>query len=102
MFGGTSGVQFVSRDTGHALVAGFEREDFKFWYDAQVDRPSPLLNASAFQSPGWQPVLLSGTNMVAAWKPDGKGAWGISQIRLSGRTTGNPVAEIFARRLLAK
>ncbi|MBN1912607.1 MAG: beta galactosidase jelly roll domain-containing protein [Pirellulales bacterium] len=95
-------VQFVSRDTGHPLVEGFEPDDFKFWYNAQLDRPSPLLAAHALDAPGWERILLSCNRPVAARKPDGKGAWSICQVALSGRIAGNPVASIFARRLLKK
>ncbi|MBM3859860.1 MAG: hypothetical protein FJ395_09450 [Verrucomicrobia bacterium] len=39
---------------------------------------------------------------VAARKPGGHGAWCVCQVLLAGRIAGNPVAEIFARRLLAQ
>ncbi|MGW8257575.1 MAG: hypothetical protein ACWGMZ_08830 [Thermoguttaceae bacterium] len=96
------GLHFVSRATGHRLVQGFQPNDFQFWYDAKVDHPTPLLNCHFFRASGWEPILLSFDQMVAAWKPDGKGHWCISQIELSGRTEGNPVATIFAERLLAQ
>jgi hypothetical protein len=95
-------LHFVSRDTGHSLVDGFQRDDFKFWYDARLDRPSPLLKCPSFEAPGWERILLSFNRLVAGQKPDGKGHWCICQLALSGRITGNPVASIFARRLLAK
>ncbi|MCX7429319.1 MAG: glycoside hydrolase family 2 [Planctomycetia bacterium] len=97
-----TGAHFVSRATGHRLVEGFLPEDFKFWYNAKLNRPSPLLNAPTFEATGWEPILLSFKHMAAGWKPDGKGHWCVCQVALSGRTAGNPVAEIFARRLLAK
>jgi hypothetical protein len=97
-----TGVHFVSRASGHRLVEGFQPEDFKFWYDAKVDRPSPILNVQGFRAAGWEPILLSFKQLAAAWKPDGKGHWCVCQVALSGRIVGNPVAEIFARRLLAK
>ena len=104
---------FVSRATGHRLVEDFEREDFKFWYDADADRPTPLLR-SAFEGPGWEPILTSGNGsnsgtQPSQWRPvfaaaerkDGLGCWRICQVQLAGRIKGNPVAEIFARRLLS-
>jgi hypothetical protein len=100
--GGTRGYYFVSRDTGHPLVDGFQPRDFNFWYDASLDRPSPLLNAGTFSAPGWAPILLCGGLDAAASRADGKGDWLICQIHLAGRIAGNPVAEIFARRLIAK
>jgi hypothetical protein len=47
-------------------------------------------------------VLLSFGQPVAAWRTDGRGAWCVCQVDLTGRIPGNPVAEIFARRLLAR
>lgn len=91
---------FVSRATGHPLVAGFQSDDFKFWYNAQLDRPSPLLTARTFQAKGWDPILVSFDRLAAGWKAEGQGQWCVCQLALSGRLTGNPVAEIFARRLL--
>jgi len=98
----TKSAHFVSRDTGHPLVVGFEPDDFKFWFDSQLDRPAPLLRADTFVAPGWEPVLLSLDQLVAGWKPEGKGHWCICQLALSGRIAGNPVASIFARCLLAE
>ena len=63
---GMGGRHFVSRDTGHPLVAGFEPEDFKFWYDPSVDRPGPLLE-TVLDAPGWAPVLMSGNG---GWEID--------------------------------
>jgi len=101
--GGTpTGLHFVSRDTGHRLVAGFQPEDFKFWYDARVERPTPLLKTPGFRAGGWGPVLLTHNVMAAGCKPEGKGCWHICQVELAGRTAGNAVATIFARRLLEK
>ncbi len=100
--GGTpAGQHFVSCAAGHPIVEGFQPGDFKFWYDAKLDRPSPLLNAPAFRVAGWEPILLSFDAMAVGWKADGKGRWCISQIELADRIAGNPVAAIFARRLFA-
>jgi hypothetical protein len=99
--GGTpTELHFVSRATGHRLVEGFQPDDFKFWYDARLDRPSPLLTKPAFRAAGWEAILLSYNAMAAGWKADGKGHWCICQIELAHRIAGNPVAAIFARRLL--
>ena len=95
------GLYFVSRDTGDPMVAGFGPDDFRFWYDASMDRPSPLMKAGPFTAGGWKPILLHGTSMAAGWRHDGEGAWCIVQIELAGRIAGNPVAEIFSRRLLS-
>jgi hypothetical protein len=96
------GLHFVSRDTGHPLVEGFLPNDFKFWYNAKEDRPTPLLDQSSFLAEGWEPILTSYNKMAAGWKSEGKGHWCICQIELAGRIAGNPVAAIFAQRLVAK
>jgi hypothetical protein len=102
MFGCSStGLHFVSRATGHRPVEGFQPDDFKFWYNAQLDRPSPLLDCPSVKADGWKPILLSFSAMAAGSKADGKGQWCICQIELSGRIPGNPVAALFASRLLA-
>jgi hypothetical protein len=100
---------FVSRATGHPLMDGFEREDFKFWYESATDRPAPILR-SIFEAEGWRPILTSGTRtdggewhpvLAVAEKSAGSGSWCVCQLQLAGRIEGNPVAEIFARRLVA-
>ncbi len=101
--------EFVSRATGHRLVNGFEREDFKMWYDPKAGYFRPLL-ATVFEADGWQPILTSGNGiwgggawkkmLAAAERPSGKGAYIINQIALAGRTRHNPVARMFAHRLL--
>jgi hypothetical protein len=96
---------FVSRATGHPLVAGFAPEDFKFWYHAGEQGIRPHLS-SLFANPGgWSPVLLSGQwekpALAAAEKVDGQGRWILCQVELQGRMDGNPVARLFAQRLAA-
>ena len=93
-------LHFVSRATGHPLVAGFQPDDFKFWCDAKLDRVSPLLRTPGFQAAAWSPVLSTFGKMAVGCKADGKGRWCISQIELADRIAGNPVAAIFAQRLL--
>ena len=101
--------EFVSRATGHPLVAGFEPEDFKCWHDSAAGYFRPLLS-TLFEADGWQPVLTNGNGvwgggawvrmLAAAEKPAGLGAYLICQIHLLNRTKTNPAAAIFARRLL--
>ncbi|MGQ9816078.1 MAG: hypothetical protein ACUVR3_13180 [Candidatus Roseilinea sp.] len=104
---GMGGRHFVSRDTGHPLVEGFQPEDFKFWYDPAVDRPSLLLD-TVVDAPGWTPILMSGNGgwevdwravSAAVEKQHGAGAYRVCQVKLAGRLV-NPVARIFAARLL--
>jgi hypothetical protein len=102
---------FVSRDTGHPLVAGLGPEDFWMWYDPATDRISPLLE-TCFRAEGWTPILTTGSGggtlpsptawspaLAAAEKRDGEGVWRLCQVALAGRTATNPVAALFACRL---
>jgi hypothetical protein len=101
--------EFVSRQTGHALVEGFESEDFKCWFDPNAGYFTPLLH-TMFEAGGWSPILLNGNGvwgggawrelLAAAELPAGKGSYLVCQITLSGRTRHNPTAKRFAARLL--
>lgn len=99
---------FVSRNTGHPLVAGFQPEDFRMWYSPAADRVVPLLETT-LKAEDWLPVLTSGNGvwgggwapaLAAAERRHGKGRFLICQVALAGRTTTNPVADLFARRLV--
>jgi hypothetical protein len=103
---------FVSRDTGHPLVAGFHPDDFRLWYDPAVDRIAPLLE-TCFHADGWAPILTTGSGgltledarpwgpaLAAAERADGAGCWRVCQVGLPGRIATNPVAELFARGLV--
>lgn len=101
--------QFASRKTGHRLVDDFEPEDFRFWYDASQDCVTPLLSTT-FRHDAWNPILKSGNGVWRGdWGPTfavaertlGQGRLVLCQLHLAGRIDGNPVADTFARRLLA-
>jgi hypothetical protein len=101
---------FVSRDTGHKLVAGFVAEDFKFWFDEDLGYVSPFIDTT-FSAEGWTPILLAGNgdwrgnwspSVAVAEKKIGKGAVRICQVQLANRCKTNPIAAIFAGRLLEK
>lgn len=105
---GMNPVHFVSRATGHHLVKDFQPDDFKFWYDESVGYVTPLLKTT-FTANGWTPILLTGNGgwgkpwepaLAAAEIPFGKGFIRICQVELANRIKTNPVARIFARRLL--
>jgi hypothetical protein len=105
---GFSPVDFVSRATGHPLVADFAPDDFRHWHDAAVDRIAPILPAT-FQAPSWTPILLSGEAgwgatprpaHAAAERVHGKGRIVLSLVTLAGRIATNPAALRYARRLL--
>ncbi len=100
---------FVSRNTGHSIVADFKPDDFKMWYNSGESCITPLLN-STFSANGWTPILTSGNSgwgggewepvMAAAEQHVGKGVYRLCQVTLAGRVDDNPIAGIFARRLL--
>lgn len=101
---------FVSCDTGHPLVKGFEREDFKFWFDERLGHASPLLD-TVLEAQGWTTILQSGDGgwgrswgpvPVVAERTDGAGRWRVCQIDLANRLHTNPSAAIFAAGLLSK
>jgi hypothetical protein len=99
---------FVSCDSGHPMIEGFEREDFKFWFDESAGHATPLLT-TVLAADGWTPILLSGDGgwgrswgpvPVATERADGKGCWRLCQVELLNRLKTNPVAALFAARLL--
>ena len=107
----TSGMMplhFVSRKTSHRLIEGFKADDFRLWYSPKEDYIKPIME-STFTAHGFKPVLLSGnTNEKGEWGPAlavgekkiGQGSLFICQIDLAGRTHTNPIAMLFAQRLL--
>jgi hypothetical protein len=100
---------FVSRATGHPLVADYRPQDFRFWYDPAQRRPSPLLH-TLFTAPGWTPILSTGNGgWGGGWTPAlaaaellrGAGKYRICQVKLTDRVKTSPVARRFATALLA-
>jgi hypothetical protein len=105
-----SPLHFVSRDTGHTMVEGFRTEDFRLWYDPAADSIAPFL-FNTFVAEDFTAVLTSGnTNAQGEWGPAlavgerqyGRGSIVVCQINLAGRTATNPVAKMFACRLLQR
>jgi hypothetical protein len=91
---------FLSRATGHPLVAGFEEFDFRFWYDEKEDMITPLANGK-FSGTGWTTILKAqGVNGVAE-RAVGRGRVILCEVFLAGRVGANPSARIFAERLLS-
>jgi glycosyl hydrolase family 2 len=99
---------FVSRKTGHTIVKKNKLDDFKFWFDSDVGYVTPLLKTS-FVGKAFEPILTTGepgTNgewhsaFAAAEKKLGKGLLRISQLDLANRVSDNPIARIFAYRIL--
>jgi hypothetical protein len=101
---------FVAREPAHPLMANFEPNDFRFWFDPSLDRPAAVLRTLFFADEGWKPILRTGQGgwgcewkpaLAVAEKPFGHGKFVVSQITLAGRLV-NPVARLFAERLLAR
>ncbi|MDY5356302.1 MAG: hypothetical protein SPG74_07195, partial [Eubacteriales bacterium] len=103
-------LHFVSGNTSHPLVRGFEKDDFSFWYDEKADMMTPLVHTT-FTGDSFIPVLTSGNTLSgSAWgKPlfpalvcgeikYGKGKLIISTLNLENHLK-NPVAVIFSNRL---
>jgi hypothetical protein len=103
-------MHFTSRATGHPLVEGFQKDDFRLWYDPVQDCIAPILDAT-FTAEGYTPVLLSGNvgkkgtwgpALATAEKRMGHGCVRICQVKLSGRVMDNPIAWEFAARLFRR
>jgi hypothetical protein len=101
-------VHFVSRDTEHPLVKDFQPDDFRLWYDPEVDYITPLLETT-FTADDFKEVLTSGNidaskkwakALAVAEKEFGNGQLIICQIKLAGRCKNNPIAQRFTSRML--
>jgi len=95
----TANPHFLSRATGHPLVAGFEPFDFRFWYDEKSDLITPLANAK-FSGNGWNVVLKAQGTMAVAERAYGRGRVILCEALLTDRLAANPTARMFAERLL--
>lgn len=101
-------LHFVSRKTGHPMVAGFQPDDFRLWHSSDKGYIEPLL-FHTLQASDMKPVLLSGNTdeagnwgsaLAVAEKHFGEGILLLCQVVLHGRCSTNPAAEEFALRLL--
>lgn len=100
-------VHFVSRRTGHKAVQGFAPKDFRFFYDAKLDRIAPLCDRT-FTAEGAKPILLScNTDENGNWGP----AFAAAEFEENGQRTvvctvdlrlENPVAERFLAAIMAE
>ena len=98
---------FVSKKTGHPAVEGFEKEDFRLWYDAELDRIAPIAD-NTFHADGFSPILITfncfakktmddGMSMIVGEKViDGK-RYVLSTLDFRME---NPVAKRFMKTLL--
>ena len=101
-------LHFVSRATGHPLVAGFHADDLRWWHDETAGMVTPLCHAVATAPDGWNRVLATGNcgwgvprSEAAACleRPLDAGRIVLSQVLLNGRTRTNPAAMLLALRL---
>lgn len=97
----TANPHFLSRATGHPLVAGFEPFDFRFWYDEKAGLITPLANAK-FSGDGWNAVLRAQGQMAVGERVCGRGRVVLCEALLVDRLAANPTARIFAERLLTE
>ena len=97
----TANPHFLSRATGHPLVAGFEPFDFRFWYDEKAGMITPLANAK-FSGDDWNAVLKTQGVMAVGERAYGQGRVILCEAFLADRLAANPTARMFAERLLTE
>jgi len=91
---------FLSRATGHPLVAGFEEFDFRFWFDERAGMITPLGNGK-FSGYDWDATILKVQDAAGvAERKFGKGRVVLCEAFLADRVSANPTARIFVERLL--
>jgi hypothetical protein len=105
-------VNFVSRNTGHLMVDGFEPDDFRFWFDEKQQMITPILeNTFTSHNKNYDAILTSANmNIKGEWRPElacgerkiGKGSVIICELILDDRLKANPVAQQFAKKMLIK
>lgn len=111
---GMAGREFVSRKTGHPLVAAFRPLDFSYWYDAEKDYIEyvatsylegsglvPILQTSDVVRPG-DPNPTRTVRPVAAEVRTGKGAIILSQLKATARVPYEPIAAAYYQAMIEK
>jgi hypothetical protein len=106
------GKEFVSRKTGHPLVAGFAPFDFAYWYDPEKDYIEYVAQAY-LEGDGITPVLITGENArpgdpypihrsmsVVGEMKLGRGRLIFSELKTTGRIGTEPVARSLFDRIL--
>ncbi len=106
------GREFVSRKTGHPLVASFQPFDFSYWYDAPKDCIEYVFNCY-LECEGIERILQSAL-MVRPGDPNphravvtiagelrtGKGSLIISQLKATERVTYEPIAAAYYQAII--
>ncbi len=111
---GMRGREFVSRQTGHPLVASFQPFDFSYWYDRGKDYIEDVA-ATYLEGPNLTPILLTGeaarpgdpnpqrrTMPVAAEVRVGSGSLILSQLKATGRVDYEPVAAAYYQAIIER
>jgi hypothetical protein len=107
-----TGREFVSRKTGHPLVASFQPFDFSYWYDAEKDYIE-YVATSYLEGPGLVPILHT-SDVVRPGDPDpqrtvrpvsaelrvGRGSLVVSQLKATERVSYEPVAAAYYQALI--
>jgi len=99
--------QFVSRKTGHPIVAGFDPFHFSFWYDADRDRIAHLMDGH-LEGESLTPITLTGTGIwyqkrrmlpAGAEVQVGSGRAVLDQVRAAERMPAEPRAAAYLDRV---
>jgi hypothetical protein len=106
------GREFVSRKTGHPMVASFQPFDFSYWYDSGKDYIE-YVATGYLEGANLVPVLLTGdaarpgdpdpkrrTMPVVAELRSGRGSMVFSQLKASGKVGFEPVAAEFFQKIV--
>lgn len=106
------GRHFVSCKTGHRAVNEFRKDDFKYWYNKELDMISPIAEKT-FTAKGFTPVLTCGTIRVDATGSGGESIEGREMVVGEKMYNGkryiistldirceNPIAKRFLKALL--
>jgi len=106
------GREFVSRKTGHPLVAEFQAPDFSYWYDAGKDYIEyiancylvgkdlvPILHTADTVNPG-DPDPKRIVRPISGELKSGKGWVIVSQLKASERVTYEPIAAAFYQAII--
>ena len=106
------GREFVSRKTGHPLMASFQPFDFSYWYDSTKDYIE-YVAGGYIDGPGLVPMLITADSVrpgdpdptrrtmpVAAEVRVGRGSIIISQLKASGKIGYEPVAAAYFQSIL--
>jgi hypothetical protein len=105
----TKAHQFVSRKTGHPIVAGLDPFHFSFWYAQDLDRITHLVYGY-LEGEGLTPITLTGVGIwysqrkmlpAGAELSIGRGRAVLDQVVAAERMAGEPRAAAYMQRLLS-